>query len=332
VSALADESALLSQLRGVAAQGRYRQVLELLAGLPSEAVKERSPLALLAAEAHGRLGEHDAASQWAAHALNLARGRLDAATELRAVHLQGAIAWQRGAVQEAESHFHHALELARRLQDLNAQARALNNIGILQHLWAGPDSAVTSFTLALAAYQQAGDQRGMAETHHNLAISWRALSNTERARDAADEAVRLARRIDDSSLLGLTLSGRAEVHLELGDPALAAAELDRAAEAYERVRFAAGFPEVYRVRAGVARAQGDLTAAVDLLRRASQLALESAPLHTRAEVERDLGKALLAAGDDPGARAALTRAQLLYHQLGARRAEAEVAAYLSSPA
>jgi tetratricopeptide (TPR) repeat protein len=330
VTALADESARLSELQQLAAQGRYRQVLEQLDALPAGVAQARSPFALLAAEAHGRLGEHDAASRWVRQALHLARGKLDAATELRAVHLQGAIAWQRGTVEEAEAHFQHALELARRLHDVTAQARALNNIGILQHLRAGPESAVATYSHALTAYQQAGDQRGIAETHHNLAIAWRALGNAIRARDAADEAVRIAHRLGDASLLGLTLAGRAEVHLGLGDPELAAAELDRAGEAYERVRFTAGLPEVLRIRAGVARARGHLPEALRFLRRASEMAREGGPLHTQAEVERDLGLVALETGDPSTARAALIRAHSLFHQLGARHAEDEVATRLAS--
>lgn len=330
MSALADESAFLSELSELAAQGRYRQLLERLTELPPGAIAERSPLALLATEAHGRLGEHDAAARCAALALDLARARLDPSTELRAVHFQGAIAWQRGAVEEAEAHFRHALELARRLDDVAAQARAFNNIGILEHLRIEPQAALASYQLALAAYQQAGNPRGLAETHHNMAISWRALGNTTRARDATDEAVRLARRVGDATLLGLTLCGRAEVHLETGDAAFADAELDRAAEAYERVRFSAGLPEIHRVRAGVARSRGDLPAAVRLLQQAASLARAHAPLHTQAEVERDLGDVLAAAGDRAGARAALLRAQALFRRLGARHAEQELTSRLTS--
>jgi tetratricopeptide (TPR) repeat protein len=328
VSALAEESALLAELRELAAQGRYREVLERLDGLPPEAAAERSPLALLAAEAHGRLGEHEAATRWAEQALALARARLDPSTELRAVHFQGAIAWQRGAVEEAEAHFQHALELARRLKDAAAQARALNNIGILEHLRVEPRAALASYQLALAAYQQAGNPRGMAETYHNMAISWRALGNAARARDAADEAVRLARQVGDATLLGLTLCGRAEVHLLDGDARFAEAELDRAADAYNQVRFEAGLPEIHRIRAAVARARSDLPTAVQSLQQAADLAREHAPLHTQAEVERDLGDLLVATGDRAGARAAYLRALALFRRLGARHAEQELASRL----
>ncbi len=183
-SFLADESALLSELSALARQGRYREVVDRLRSLAPGVAEARTPLALLAAEAHGRLGEHDSADGWALRALDLARRSLDVRAEQRASHMRGAIAWQRGAVDEAEEHFQRALELARSLGDAEGQARAFNNIGILQHLRVAPEAALASYQPALAAYQQAGNVRGMAETYHNMAISWRALGNGPRARDA----------------------------------------------------------------------------------------------------------------------------------------------------
>lgn len=328
-SFLADESALLSELSALARQGRYREVVDRLRSLPPGVAEARTPLALLAAESLGRLGEHDAADGWAVRALGLAQRSLDARAEQRAAHLRGAIAWQRGAVEEAEEHFQRALELARALGDAEAQARAFNNIGILQHLHVSPEAALASYQPALAAYQQAGNARGMAETHHNMAISWRALGNAPRARDADDEAVRLALRAADPTLLGLTLAGRAEAHLMMGDPALAAAELSQAAAAYAHVRFTAGIPEVKRVQAAVARARGHLPTAALLLQEARELSRVGVPLHTQAEIERDLGDTLDALGDAAGARAAREHARALFRQLGARRAEQALAAFLT---
>lgn len=328
-SFLADESALLSELSALARQGRYREVVDRLRSLPPGVAEARTPIALLAAEAHGRLGELDAAQGWAQQALDLAQRSLDARAEQRASHLRGAIAWQRGAVEEAEAHFQRALELARTLGDADAQARAFNNIGILQHLRVSPEAALASYQPALAAYQQAGNVRGMAETYHNMAISLRTLGNGLLACDAGDEAVRLALQAADPTLVGLTLIGRAEAHLMMGDPALAAAELAQAAAAYAHVRFATGIPEVKRVQAAVARARGDLPTAALLLQEARELSRVGVPLHTQAEIERDLGDTLHAQGDAAGARAARERARALFRQLGARRAELALAALLS---
>jgi len=331
VPPLADESALLLDLQGLARQGRYREVVDRITALPSAVAAARSPLALLAAEALGRLGEHEGAARWAARAFELARSQRDTPTELRSVHLQGAIAWQRGALEEAERHFQRVLELARAVQDVAAEARAFNNLGILQNLRGNPAEALATYQLALAAYQQAGSLRGIAETHTNLEISWLAMGNARRARDAADEAVRLAREVGDATLVAVALVARAEANLALGDADLAAAELLRAEETYAGVRFTAGLAEVRRLQAAVARARENLPEARRLLDAARTLAPQGASLDTQAEIERDLGDVLAALGDGAGARAARERGLELFRRLGARRAERALAVLLAVP-
>lgn len=331
VPSLADESALLTELRELAREGRYRGLIERLQSVPEPVAQDHTPIALLAAEAHGRLGEHDAAERWTGRALDLARQRLDPQAELRATHIRGAIAWQRGSPEEAETYFQAALEQARTLRDAAAQARASNNLGILHDLRGTVDVALTSYRLALASYQQAGDLRGMAETHHNMSISWGALGVPLQAHRAAEQAVRLAREVGDPTLLGLALLGRAVADLALGDPALAAVELEHAAAAYESVDFTSGLPEIRRVESAVARARGDLAGAVRLLTEAAGVAASAgAPLHTQAEIARDLGDALAAQGDHAGARAARERGLTLFRRLGARQAAAALEGLLAT--
>ena len=215
--------------------------------------------------------------------------------------------------------------------DAAAQARASNNLGMLHDLHVITEVALTSYRLALASYQQAGDLRGMAETHHNMSISWGGLGVPMRAHRAAEQAVRLARQVGDPTLLGLALLGRAVADLALGDPALAAVELEHAAAAYESVDFTAGFPEIRRVQSAVARARGDLAEAVHLLTEAARVAASAgAPLHTQAEIERDLGDALAARGDHAGARAARERGLALFRRLGARQATEALESLLST--
>lgn len=332
VPSLADESALLGELRELARAGRYGNLVDRLESVPQTVLEDHTPLALLAAEAYGRLGRHAEAERWAGQALDLARRRLDPHAEQRATHFQGAIAWQLGRAEAAEMQFQYALEQARALGDDAAQARACNNLGILHDLRGATELALTSYELALASYQQAGDLRGMAETHHNLSISWGTLGVLTRARRAAEQAVRLALQVGDPTLLGLALVGRASADLALGDVPLATATLERAAETYESVRFAAGVPEVRRIEAAVARARGDLADAVRVLTAAAQESAQAgAPLHTQAEIERDLGDALAAQGDGTGARAARQRSLALFQQLGARQAVQVLEGLLSSP-
>jgi len=319
IASFADEWALLRELDELAASGRYRDVLEGLGKLPAAVRESRTRFALLAAEAAGRLGDHVAGARWAQQALDLARTRGERHAELRARNYQGAIALRRGDVEEAEGHFAAALEVARPLSDHAMQARCLNNLGILANMRGDTQVARSSYRLALAEYQQAGMPRGIAETHHNIGISLRDEGDLRGALEAAEQAVRLATEVEDEQLAALAATGRAELHLLLGDPALAAAELERAAARYARIGFRAGLPEVWRVQAGVARARGAPEDAVRLLTDAARLAAEHERSDTLADIERDLGAALAAVGDAEGARTARARAAALYKTLGASR-------------
>lgn len=171
--------------------------------------------------------------------------------------------------------------------------------------------------------------RGMAETYHNIGISRRDAGDYRGALASAEEAVRLAAQVRDESLSALALAGRAELHLHLGDVTLAAVELGRAAEACDRVQNPVGLAEVWRLQAAVARTRGELGEAVDLLSKAAALAHGRGSAHTGAEIERDLGAALEAQGNQPAARAARQRALALYQRLGASRAAREIAALLA---
>jgi tetratricopeptide (TPR) repeat protein len=324
---LADESALMNELRGLAEQGRHRAVLDRLHALPATNLEGRTALTLLAAEAHGRLGEHAEAERWAVLALTIARARAEQQAAMRALNALGVIAVRRADVGQAEERFAEALEAARVLRDSAMQARCLNNLGVLATLRGDPEGALGNYQLALAAYQQAGLTRGIAETHHNIGIAWFAQGAHREALGAADQAVRMAALTKDDGLLGLALTGRAEIHLAAGDADLAAAELERAAEAYTRVRLDTGMAEVWRLQAAVARRRGDLARARALLQRAADPAA-AASAESLAQIQRDLGAVLEETGDVAGARAARARARSLYAGLGAAKAAAEMAALL----
>jgi tetratricopeptide (TPR) repeat protein len=317
MTSLADESALLRELDDLAAAGRYQEVLARLGTLSPSMTAGRTPIALRAAEAHGRLGALAEAERWTTLALESARARGERHAELRARNYQAAIALNRGTLDVAEEHFDAAVEMARALGDPASEARCLNNLGIIAFLRGDAKAALARYQPALAAYQRAGLVRGLAETHHNIGISRRHLGDFRGALAAAEQATRLARQLNDDSLLGLLLTGRAEIHLAMGDGALAEAELQAAEQAYRRVQFRSGLAEVWRVRAAVARARGDLAAGVQLLKQAVELAATQGTAEVRSATERDLGAALEAAGDAPGARAARERALAIFRRLGA---------------
>lgn len=316
-SSWADEWAFFRQMEEWSVAGRHRDVLEALERLPAAEREGRTRSALLAAEANGRLGNYTEAARWADLATAAARARGEAHAELRARNYRGAIALRHGEVGEAEAHFTAGLDMARTLQDHTAEARACNNLGILANIRGEGEVALTHYRRALVAYQQSALVRGMAETYHNIGITLRDQGNHQAALGAAEEAVRLATQAGDEQLIALSSTGRAELHVLLGDPAFARAELERAEARYNRIGFRAGLPEVWRVQAAVAATTHDLAAAVALLTRAAALAADLGSSDTLADIERDLSHALELSGDVARARAARERAIDLYQRIGA---------------
>lgn len=319
MASLAEESALLRELDDLAASGRHREVLDRLGLVPSAVLEKRTRFALLAAETNGRLGDLVAAARWSEIGLELARSRGERHAELRARNYQGAIALRRGDVAVAEQSLGDALALARTLGDHATQARCLNNLGILANMRGDPREALALYRLALAEYQQVGMTRGIAESHHNIGISLRDQGDLHGALEAAEHALRLAGEARDERLATLAATGRAELHLLVGDTPLAAAELERAATRYTQIGFRAGLAEVRRVQAGVARSRGLLPDATRLLAEAARLAEEHDLTEVLADIERDLAVTLDQSADAAGAGAARERAAALRTKLGVRR-------------
>ena len=328
IASYAGEAAQLTELRGLAERGRYRELLEQLAALPAFEVEGRTPLALLAAEANGRLGNHEEATRWSNGALSRARAQCEPHAELRARSYQGAVALERGDIEQAQRYAASALLLARELGDHTAQAKCLNNLGIMAYVRGDPHDALGTFTLALAAYQQAASLRGIAEAHHNVGIAHRALGHVAAARQASEEALRRATQAGDETLIALALTGRAETDLLAGEPDLAASLLDYALVLYSRLRASDGLAEVWRLQAAAARARGAHDVAVRLLDQAAKAARRSGVAYLLAEIERDLGAALEALGNRHAARAARQRALALFQRVGAARTAAELVALI----
>ncbi len=248
-------------LRELVASGRFQDALELHRSTVDPAVQQRPEVQLLAATAATRLGELGMGVTLAETALERFRSRADSDGRMRAMNLIGAIAFEHGRLEEAERAFGDALHLARELDDSLMAARASNNLASVAHLRGHADLALSLYRSALLSYQRLGDRRGTAETYHNLGLTFRQLNEWADADSAALQAVRHAEQIGERSLLALAVMGRAETHVEGGELALAAQELDRAARLTAEAGDEIGGAEMGRLRALLALRQGDYESA-----------------------------------------------------------------------
>lgn len=314
-SAVPDDSA--QALRALLAAGRFQDALELHRGLADRPEGRREDVQLLAATAATRLGELELGTSLADKALQQYRRRGDRDGRMRSLNLLGAIHFERGNMAEAEQRFAEALRLGRQLGDSLMLARASNNLASVAQLQGHSDDAAELYRGALLAYQRLGDRRGMAETYHNLGLVYRQTGEWQQAEDADNDAVRHAEMVGERGLLALVLTGRAELSVERGDPALAQRELERAGRLAREASDAIGGADVTRVEALAALRQESWQLALDRAEAARSVALVHGSAQLAAECAGIAARALRELGRTEEANQQRSQAERGFRELGA---------------
>lgn len=305
------------ELRGLLATGRFREALDVYRRIGTGA--SRPETALLAATAATRLGELSEARELAREAERQYAARADADGRMRTSNLLGAIAFENGNLVEAEAAFGRALELSRELEDGLMAARTSNNLASVAHLRGNTDRALSLYRAALLEYQRLGDHRGTAETYHNLGLTFRELAVRLDSDSASAEAVRHAELVGERSLLALAVVGRAECHLDAGEPEVAALEVERAASLAGAAGDEIGGAEAGRLRARIAMAEGEAAHALDAAETARATAARIGSLLLQGECAA-LAAAALERLDRPSEAAARkNEAAGIFRRLGAKR-------------
>lgn len=303
-------------LRDLVAAGRFADALRTFRELDGPSVRRRPELLLLAATAATRVGDLDGARSLAEAALAGFRSRGDRDGRMRALNLLGVIGFEQGRLDDAEEAFRGALSLARELGDSLLVARASNNLASLSHIRGRANEALSLFRGALLSYQRLGDRRGAAETYHNLGLAFRGMTQLAEAEDASAEAVRHAELVGESALLALTVTGRAEVHVDAGEIGLAEREVAHAVRLAQASDDALGVAEARRIGARAALKRGDFEGAVREAEAAGAIAAEHGAAVLGADSAAVLALALRAGGS-PAAEEHRRQVLASYRALGA---------------
>src|SRR3989441_2755673 len=130
--------------------GHYAELLRYL-GERSENELEQSPmLTLLCGIAHCRLGRPKMGQHWAMVAQLRARALKDRTLEVRALNVCGAIALERGGIDDATYFFTRAQEEATEDNDMATAGRCANNLGIIANMQGDRSEEHTSELQSLA--------------------------------------------------------------------------------------------------------------------------------------------------------------------------------------
>jgi tetratricopeptide (TPR) repeat protein len=305
-------------------QREWAALAERLRPLGEETLTADPELGFLFADAARRLGETETSRRVAERVEPAALRSGDRRLAVNVVNLRGMALTDGGRLEDAEDAFSRLLELASEWEDEEFAARASNNLGVLANIRGQRETALTCYGRALAAYQRLGYVRGLAQTHHNLGISYRDLAFAE----DADAHFRRAIEMGTASAAEDVVAGaeleRALLRARAGDGPLAERMARRALERYERLGDPLGRGDALRGVAAALRASGRDPEAHDALDAALVIAQENADPLLLAEVQRDRGLLLRDDGRSDEARDALLESAASFDRLGASAEAAAV--------
>ncbi len=301
--------------------GQHSAVVEFLSQCSQEEIEDSPTLALLLGSALARLGRHIEGQPLVDTALARARERGDHAVELHALNARGAIALVTGEIDDAEEYFTNALTAAKRIDDLEAVGRSSNNLGIIEYYRGRYGRAVSAYNIALAAFQQVGSKRGIAEVEHNIGLTYRDEDQLELALEQAGRAVRAANDAEDRALGALTLAAQAEVRALMGDTRLARREIDQALAVHRELGDEPKDSGDLRVLARILSVNEGTDEAEQLLRDVIDRAKTAGRPKLVADAGRDLARLLEKMGRAAEAVEVAREARVIYSEFGA---EAEV--------
>lgn len=307
----------LEEARALRAAGDWQALVGRGEGLAESELVAEPELGLHHAVALRRVNQTRRALELARRLEAEVRKRGDGRLVIEVVMLIGATLWDSGSVAEAEHRYNDVLAMAAERGNDEAAANASNNLGILANVQGRRDLALTYYQRALASYQRQGSARGLAQTHHNLGISYRDLGFDRDADAHFRRAVDYAELSSTPEVVAMAELERAMLRARWGDPTLATEMVRRARDRFEVIGSPVGVADAERVLAIAMRAQGRDEEALAHLQAALETALSHDDAVLRAEVQRDRGLLLRDLGQADDARTALLDSIESFTQLGA---------------
>ena len=319
----------LAAARAHAQAGAWSDARALLDGAREVALAQPE-LALLYAEAMIRTGYTRDARTWLYEVMPMVERSGDRAAIRRATNLLGVAHFELGDLDDAEVAWARTLELARDDDDDLLVARATNNLGTVENVRGHREAALSLYQLAIPAYQRLGNALGLAESFHNMAISFRDTEQFDRADEYEQRAIEFAGEARSERLVALARLGRAELSLRRGDPRLAGASARYVARAFVKLEDPVREADAMRLAGLASLALGEHAEASSALEAAVSLA--RAHGHTLNEAESLWARARLRVevGDAAGARSDAELAMVLFARLDAEAERDEVAAWLET--
>jgi tetratricopeptide (TPR) repeat protein len=317
------DDGLRTRAGALADAGEWPALYELLRGEDRPRLLSHPATAYRFAESLYHTGRMEELASFSAAYEHASRLAANPNGVMRALNLGGIASFELGEPEFARARFDALMELAEANGDTDMLARAANNLGAIANLKGRRNEALAYYRLAIPLYQRLGQPRGIAQTYHNLGLSYRDMDRLDESIASYDRAIAAATELSYTPLVAMSTVGRAEAELRRGDTRLANQLAERGVQLAREVSDPISLAEALRVRGLVHCAEGQQAEGLSAFREAIDLARETQNTLLEAEIGRDMGFELMRAGQTDEALGYLRSALERFDALGAA-AEARV--------
>jgi tetratricopeptide (TPR) repeat protein len=296
------------------------------------AVDDRDPLVVADAHFHlGRVAWRQARFDEAVQQYDLARkiAVQTANNELRArvENGLGVVHHARGELAQARASYAVALDLT---ANETQRGRILLNLGAVANIEGDFDGARAHYARSRAIFHQTGFTRGEVSALHNLGM----LDADEGRFDEADESylrsLELLETLQDRQGIATVLLNRSELSCARSRFDDAVSMCDLSISIHDEIGDEVGRGEALRWKGHALRKLTQFADAATALQEAIRIARRGQVRLLEAECSRELALTRLGQGGDESARKLLSRALVLFEQLGAERDASGVRAELAA--
>ncbi len=220
-----------------------------------------------------------------------------------------------GRLEEAQVHLEAALALFEDAGDERGVASTVDDLGKLHWLRGDYQKALASTQRALVLRRKIGDRRSIALSLNNLGLVYQDSGQFKLALDAFEQALRIRREIGDLVGVSISLNNLGTVAQDQRDDARA---LQLFLEAYEVAKETGDRNRIALVLTNLGETYnrlGDPTKAIHYLKQAEEIADELGDKMGLAEAVRGLGKAYLAQREYTKARECTARAVDIFREI-----------------
>ena len=297
---------------------RFAEVAELLEAVGPAVLQQDPELAIWLSDAWRRVGRAREALDLVQSIADATRESSNARLELERLNLEGILRYEIGDLIAAETCWSLLHARALQAEDNQYVARANNNLGIIFTLQARPLEAVTAYERAVSAYRVTGWQRGIAQTHLNLAITYRDLGHYNDAAEHFEAAIRYAVRDgSDDELARAEAEQALLVYWATRDGPAAGDAVRSAMRKFAALHDPVGLADAIRVLSMIELGENDFESAAAHAQHSLEHARTAGHQLLQGEALIVLAAAATQRGDQSEADAAANQAFMLFQQLQA---------------